>query len=255
MIAVGTRAPDFTLRTQDDQALQLLSELAKRNVLIVFIPAAFTPICSTEVPALSALFRQFLDTAKTLPVVITADNVPSNREWMRQLGSKVPPVLSDYEPKGKVSKAYGAWNETDGIPDRASVLVGRDGLVKYAESVTKFGKRSVPSLLAISQRAAGMPVTAPASAKMPLDLPILFVSKTCPFCLSVQEQLNAMQLETRVVVRVVDGDSEAVQWLLGIQPSGDVPVLVDGGSVYVGAINAVEGLKRVAMRSGAGASR
>jgi len=251
MITVGAKAPDFTLKDQYGNDFQLSRVLATRNVLLNFIPAAFTQICGVEVPSLASFYDLFLSSANTVAVVITADNHPSNLGWMRYLNIAVPYILSDYEPKGKVCQQYGCWNAQDGIPDRASVLVGQDGVVKFGESVTKFGRRDVPSLLMIAQKAAGLPVQAPETIRTRIEMPILFVSNTCMHCAAVREQLQKLQLDTKIVVRVVNGDNEAVQWLLSVQPSGDVPVLFDvDKTLYVGGPNVIEGLRRIAKRVG-----
>jgi peroxiredoxin (alkyl hydroperoxide reductase subunit C) len=246
MITVGTPAPDFALPTQTDTVFRLSTHRGKANVLILFIPAAFTPICSTELPALDALQESFQKSADTAVVAITADHAPCNRAWVRSMDLGSVPVLSDFEPKGQVSQAYGAWLAKDGLPDRATVIVGKDGRVKYAESVGKFGKRSVPALLEIARAVDGRASSAPPSVKMPLDLPVLLVSGHCPHCRQVLDQVRSLRLEGRIVVRDVDTDLEAFRWLLDIQPDGSVPVLRYQGKVYLGAIEIGRVLPRFA---------
>lgn len=238
MIPVGTLAPDFELLDQYGAPFRLSTLKGKKNVLLFFIPAAFTQICGTEVPAMASHVETFDRSADTVAVVITADRKDCNRGWVRHLGADRLRVLSDFWPHGQVSQAYDAFLPDNGVPDRATVLVGKDGLVKYAESVGEFGKRSVPALLQIARSVDGRaPLPAEAlTARMPLDLPVLFVTSRqgCPHCRRVLEQIRALRIEEHIVIRSVDTDDEAMRWLLSVRPEGDVPVLYYQGYLAAG---------------------
>ncbi len=255
MIPVGTQAPDFELPDQYGVPFRLSSLRGKKHALLFFIPAAFTQICGTEVPAMASLADAFDHSADTVVVVITADRTDSNLHWLRHLGAEDLRILSDFWPHGKVSQAYGAFLPADGIPDRATVLVGKDGVVQYAESVGKFGKRSVPALLQIARAKDGRaPLPADAfTARMPNDLPILFVTERqgCRFCQRVLEQIHALQIEEHIVIRNVDTDDEAMRWLLSVHPEGSVPALYFRGHLDVGADAIVQTLTGWATRSAA----
>lgn len=255
MIAVGTQAPDFELPDQQGVPFRLSSLRGKKNVLLFFIPAAFTQICGTEVPAMASLVDAFDQGADTAVAVITADRTDTNLHWLRHLGADRLNILSDFWPHGKVSQAYGAFLTDDGIPDRATVLVGKDGVVQYSESVGKFGKRSVPALLQMARAQDGRaPLPSEAfTARMPVDLPVLFVSRQqgCPYCRRVLEQVQALQLEERIVIRNVDLDDEAMRWLLSVRPEGDVPTLYYQGHVAVGADSIIQTLSSWATRRAA----
>lgn len=238
MIPAGTPAPDFELPDQHGAPFRLSSLKGKKNVLLFFIPAAFTQICGTEVPEMASLVNAFEQGADTTVVVITADRTDTNLHWLRHLGAEHLRILSDFWPHGQASQAYGAFLAGDGIPDRATVLVGKDGLVKYAESVGKFGKRSASALLQMARAQDGRaPLPAETfTARMPTDLPILFVTSRqgCPHCRRVLEQIRALWLEEHIVIRSVDTDNEAMRWLLSVRPEGGVPVLYYQGYLAVG---------------------
>jgi peroxiredoxin len=238
MISVGTPASDFELPDQQGTPFRLSSLRGKKNVLLFFIPAAFTQICGTEVPAMASLVDAFDQGADTTVVVITADRTDTNLHWLRHLGAERLRILSDFWPHGQASQAYGAFLAADGIPDRATVLVGKDGLVKYAESVGKFGKRSASALLQMARAQDGRaPLPADAfTARMPLDLPVLFVTSQqgCPHCRRALEEVRALQLEERIVIRSVDTDPEAMRWLLSVRPEGGVPALYYQGYLAAG---------------------
>lgn len=71
--------------------------------------------------------------------------------WARSLGYPKIQILSDFNPHGAVSRSYGAWIDADGTPDRATVIVDAHGMVVYAVSVGKGGKRDMNELLRLAR--------------------------------------------------------------------------------------------------------
>lgn len=241
MLRIGQPAPDFMLIDHHGMPFRLRDFQDRSQVLISFVPAAFTPICSTEVPALDALAQRFVDEAKTAVVVVTPDNVPSNAAWARQLGVTHVRLLADWKQHGQVSQRYDAWLRQDDVCDRASVLVGLDGRIKWAESVGKFGKRSAPAMLQIATLAGGRkPLAAGVSARMAMDLPAVYATTTCEHCAAVEAFLDHTALGQRVVVRHVDQDKIAMRELLALDPDGAVPTLVQNGRIVATGDASVE---------------
>jgi len=64
---------------------------------------------------------------------ISVDSVPCNSAWAKSLGGLTYDLLSDFEPKGEVARAYGAYREGDGISERALFIVDKDGLIAYKD--------------------------------------------------------------------------------------------------------------------------
>ncbi len=245
MIPVGSVAPNFSLSTQRGNKFTLSDYRGKSNVLLLFLPAAFTPICSTELPALASYYPRFYSEANTVPVAITVDNTNANLAWARQCGGNGISVLSDFYPHGAVSQAYGAWIPSEGISARATVIVGKDGIVRYAVDAGKFGKRSVPGLLSIATQINGGKQVPNAGAVLPqLDMPILFSSGLCSHCTTVKNFLASSGLSQRVVVRDVIQDPEAMRQLLRVLPEGGVPTLYMGGKITEGDVPVINELKR-----------
>jgi alkyl hydroperoxide reductase subunit AhpC len=89
---------------------------------------------------------------------ISVDSQPCHAAWCRSLGRIKIPVLSDFNPLGAVSKAYGVWLPEDGMSDRATVVVDPKGRVAYAVSVGKGGRREMHDLLQVA-RAVGPTLT------------------------------------------------------------------------------------------------
>jgi len=140
-INVGDNAPDFTLVTKTAEGPQLvkLSELiGKSNIVLLFVPMAFTGVCTTEFCDISAGISEYeaLD-AKVLG--ISGDNPFAQAAWAEKEGITIP-LLSDYEHN--VAKAYGvAYDQflpdanliMGGVAKRSAFVIDKAGIVKYAE--------------------------------------------------------------------------------------------------------------------------
>jgi len=86
---------------------------------------------------------------------ISIDSKFCHDAWAKTFGGIDIPLLADFNPKGAVAKAYGLMLEDKGITDRATVLVGKDGKVKWSESVGPGGERAPGNLLATVKELCG----------------------------------------------------------------------------------------------------
>ncbi|MHB8766955.1 MAG: redoxin domain-containing protein [Deferrisomatales bacterium] len=133
--AVGSPAPEFTLPSVDHGPVSLRQFRGRKNVLLSFVPAAWTPVCSVQWPQYHDA-RAVFEAADTVLLGLTVDNLPSLYAWTRHL-AKTPagfwfPVLSDFHPHAEVARAYGVLR-TDGTSERALILVDREGVVRHVE--------------------------------------------------------------------------------------------------------------------------
>ena len=126
---VGTPAPDFTLPSTSGAEVTL-SSLRGKNVLLAFFPLAFTRVCTQEMCSLTEDYGRFRD-AKTEVLPISVDSVPTLREFKAKEHLTVE-LLSDF--KRDVSRLYGTLIEEKFFSNRAYILVGPDGLVRWAYS-------------------------------------------------------------------------------------------------------------------------
>jgi peroxiredoxin len=131
MIAVGTKAPDFSLKDQNDNSLQL-SDLKGKLVLLSFHPLAWTRVCAKQMQSLETNLDRFAS-ANTVPVGISIDSVPSKKAWADSLGIKRLQILSDFWPHGEVAKSYGVFRDKDGFSERSNILVNEMGQVVFAK--------------------------------------------------------------------------------------------------------------------------
>jgi peroxiredoxin (alkyl hydroperoxide reductase subunit C) len=131
MLPVGTPAPDFTLRDQNNQPVRLADLRGRRTVLLVFYPLTFTGICQGELAAIrDDLPRWQNDTVQVLAVSV--DSVYAHKVWAERERYAFP-ILADFWPHGEVARTYGILNEHDGCADRGTFLVDPAGVIRFAE--------------------------------------------------------------------------------------------------------------------------
>lgn len=129
ILAPGTKAPDFTLKQSNNGQLSL-SDLRGRPAVLIFYPADFSPVCGDEL----ALFNEILDefTKYDAQVVgISVDGPWCHSAYTNQKNLEIP-LLSDFEPKGEVSRKYGAYREQDGVSERALFVLDGDGIIRWS---------------------------------------------------------------------------------------------------------------------------
>lgn len=126
---VGSAAPDFTLKSQHGEDITLSSFRGDKNVVLVFIPFAFSGICTGELGEIRDNLDAFeADNAQIL--VVSCDHFFANRAFSDRDGYTFP-ILSDFWPHGEVAKAYGTFNEAVGAPNRGTYVIDREGLVRW----------------------------------------------------------------------------------------------------------------------------
>jgi len=135
-LKVGDEAPDFDLpASPTGDKFKLSDYRGKSAVVINFLPAAFSPPCSTQLPLIEQKRAEF-ESQGAIPVTISADNAWSLKAWKEQTGVNYP-VLSDFNPHGKTARDYGVLIEERGIANRVVVVVGKDGKIAWIEPTEK----------------------------------------------------------------------------------------------------------------------
>jgi peroxiredoxin len=128
MIATGERAPDFTLPDQSGQLVSL-SDFAGRRLLLAFYPLDFSPVCNDQLTAYKGISAELADAGVTL-VGISVDSAFAHKAFQDHLGIENS-LLADFEPKGEVARAYGAYIDGAGHANRSLVLIDGDGTVEW----------------------------------------------------------------------------------------------------------------------------
>jgi peroxiredoxin len=135
-VEVGSEAPDFTLRDENGEELTL-SSLRGRNVVLVFYPLAFSPLCTKELHDVSSAADKY-QAANAEVIGISVDS-PYVLKAFKRDESLEARLASDFHPKGAVAKQYGAYIDEAGIATRATFVIDKDGKVVH-KVVTHPGK-------------------------------------------------------------------------------------------------------------------
>ena len=130
-VAVGQPAPDFTLPATGGDRVTLSSYRGRKNVVLSFVPAAFTPVCSDQWPGYN-LARPLFEERGAVLLGITTDNRPSQHAWVQEMGGLWFPVLSDFWPHGAVAASYGILRK-DGMAERALFVIDRQGVIRFID--------------------------------------------------------------------------------------------------------------------------
>jgi peroxiredoxin len=130
-VKVGQLAPDFTLPAVAGGKVALRQYRGKKNVVLSFVPAAWTPVCSDQWPGYN-IIRDMFEARDAILLGITVDNIPTLFSWTNQMGKRWFPVLADFYPHGKVAQRYGLLR-TDGVTERAIIVIDKKGIIRYID--------------------------------------------------------------------------------------------------------------------------
>lgn len=129
-VKVGEKAPDFTLPSISGEKISLHQLKGKKNVVISFVPAAWTPVCSDQWPGYN-IAKTIFDENDAVLLGITVDSIPTLFAWTKQMGKLWFHVLSDFWPHGKVADMFGVLR-SDGVSERALFVIDKEGILQYA---------------------------------------------------------------------------------------------------------------------------
>jgi peroxiredoxin (alkyl hydroperoxide reductase subunit C) len=127
-IAAGEQVPSFTLAREDGSTFTQ-ADIAGQTAVFVFYPFAFSPVCTDQLNLYEEVLDQFTAQGATL-YGVSCDSTWTQRAFKEKLGVTIE-QLSDFEPKGAMCKAFGVLH-AGGFPERAIVIVGPDGTVKWS---------------------------------------------------------------------------------------------------------------------------
>ncbi|MBM4339832.1 MAG: peroxiredoxin [Deltaproteobacteria bacterium] len=130
-VKVKDLAPDFTLPSLSGEKVSLSQYRGKKNVVLTFVPAAWTPVCSDQWPGYN-IMKDIFEENETVLLGITVDNIPTLFAWTNQMGKLWFPVLSDFWPHGAVAKKYGVLR-SDGVSERALFVINKKGTIRYID--------------------------------------------------------------------------------------------------------------------------
>jgi peroxiredoxin (alkyl hydroperoxide reductase subunit C) len=136
IIAPGTPAPEFRLIDETGEKFTRESLLGQTTVF-VFYPFAFSPVCTDQFQ----VYEEVLDELEELGAKlygVSCDATWSQKAFREKLGVSIP-QLSDFEPKGEMSRAFGAYFDRGGFSNRALVIVNPEGVVQWSHEADSPG--------------------------------------------------------------------------------------------------------------------
>jgi peroxiredoxin len=129
-LKVGDVAPDFTLKSHVREDWHLADFRGKKNVVLAFVPFAFSRVCSAQLPAYERELERFRD-AETEVVGISMDSVYALDAWSQAMRTSFP-LLSDFYPQGAVVDLYGLRHPA-GMSERAIIVIDKQGIIRHIE--------------------------------------------------------------------------------------------------------------------------
>jgi peroxiredoxin len=129
VIEAGTKAPDFSLPNQEGHEV-LLSDFTSRKLVLAFYPLDFSPVCTDQL----SLYQEVLGEIESRGASLVGISVDSSfcHHAFRKHRNLSMPLLADFNPKGEVSRTYGAWIDSVDHGNRSLVLIDEQGIVRWS---------------------------------------------------------------------------------------------------------------------------
>ncbi len=129
ILTPGTVAPDFELPVTPDKKLKL-SDLRGKPVVLAFYPADWSPVCGDQLALYNEILSEFKSHGAEL-VGISVDGAWCHEAYAQARNLHFP-LLADFEPKGAISKIYGAYHDGAGFSQRALFVIDKDGIIRWS---------------------------------------------------------------------------------------------------------------------------
>lgn len=130
-VSVGEPAPDFVLKDQDQREVKL-SDFRGRNVVIVFYPLDWSPVCTNEHACFVNDMKQF-ERLNAQVLGLSVDSVWSHKAFAEKMGIRYP-LLADFHPRGAVAEKFGVYLADKGITGRAIAIVDKSGKLAWLKN-------------------------------------------------------------------------------------------------------------------------
>jgi len=147
-ISVGQPAPDFALKDQSQKDVKL-SDYRGKNVVLVFYPLDWSPVCTNEHACFVNDMKQF-EQLNAQVLGLSVDSVWSHKAFAEKMGIHYP-LLADFQPRGAVAEKFGVYLADKGITGRAVVIINKDGKVSW---IKNYDIPVVPDVKEVSQALA-----------------------------------------------------------------------------------------------------
>jgi peroxiredoxin len=129
ILTPGTKAPEFSLPVTPDEKLSL-GELRGKPVILAFYPADWSPVCGDQMALYNEILPEFQKYGAQL-LGISVDGAWCHVAYAKDHNLHFP-LLADFEPKGAVSKDYGAYHQEAGFSERALFVIDKNGVIAWS---------------------------------------------------------------------------------------------------------------------------
>ena len=147
-IAVGQPAPDFTLKDQNQKDVKL-SQYRGKNVVMVFYPLDWSPVCTNEHACFVNDLKQF-EKLNAQVLGLSVDSIWSHKAFAEKMGIRYP-LLADFQPRGAVAEKFGVYLADKGITGRAIAIIDKAGKIAW---VKNYEILTVPEMKEVSEALA-----------------------------------------------------------------------------------------------------
>ncbi|MGH9562425.1 MAG: peroxiredoxin, partial [Terracidiphilus sp.] len=148
-ITVGASAPDFSLKDQNQKEVKLSDFQGKKNVVLVFYPLDWSPVCTNEHTCFVNDMKRF-EQLDAQVLGISVDSVWSHKAFAEKMHIQYP-LLADFQPRGAVGDKFGVYLADKGITGRAIGIVDRQGKLAWFKN---YDIPSVPDVKEVSDALA-----------------------------------------------------------------------------------------------------
>jgi peroxiredoxin len=148
-ISVGTPAPDFSLKDQNQKDVKLSDYQGKKNVILVFYPLDWSPVCTNEHSCFVNDMKRF-EQLDGQVLGISVDSVWSHKAFAEKMNIQYP-LLADFQPRGAVGDKFGVYLADKGITGRAIAIVDKQGKVAWFKN---YDIPAVPDVKEVSEALA-----------------------------------------------------------------------------------------------------
>lgn len=129
ILAPGTAAPEFALKSAPDKVFRL-SDMRGKPVVLAFYPADWSPVCGDQMALYNEMREEFEEFGAQV-VGISVDGAWCHAAFAKDRKLRFP-LLSDFEPKGAISRAYGAYRADEGVSARALFVLDAEGVIRWS---------------------------------------------------------------------------------------------------------------------------
>ena len=150
-IAVGQTAPDFVLKDQSQKEVKLADFAGKRNVVLMFYPLDFSPICTNEHACFVNDLKQF-EKLDAQVLGLSVDSVWAHKAFAEKMGIHYP-LLADFHPRGAVADKFGMYLSEKGITGRAIAIINKAGKIAWFKN---YDIPVVPDMKEVADALAGV---------------------------------------------------------------------------------------------------